>query len=151
RQQSASRVSRRTVLAGGAAAAAAAGVLIIRPPLELWPSLAELSADHRTAIGEQQHLTLAEPVSLDLNTRTSIAVRSTEQANGIELIWGEAAVTVGNTAKKPFVVRAANGEMSTSLATFNVRRIDANVRLTCISGAVAVSCNGRTLLVNGGQ
>ena len=145
-------LSRRAVLAGGATATAAAvSLLVVRPPLELWPSLAELSADHRTATGEQQHLTLAEAVTVDLNTRTSIAVRNTEQDADMELVAGEAAVTVGKDAARPFVVRAGGGSMQASAATFNVRRTGADVRLTCIAGEVAVACGGHTLVLKAEQ
>jgi transmembrane sensor len=139
------RGSRRAFLAGGAAAAAAAvGILAVHPPLELWPSLAELSADHRTGTGEQQHLTLADAVSVDLNTRTSIAMRNTDQAVSLELIAGEAAIAMAQATPKPFVVAAADGRISAQKATFNVRRSGPVVDLTCVDGEVTVDCGGHT-------
>lgn len=139
--------SRRAFLVGGTAAVAATigGIMVVRPPLDLWPSLAELEADHRTATGEQQHLTLAEAVSVDLNTRTSIAMRRTNLEPEMELISGEAAVAVDRIAPQPFVVVAADGRMTASRATFNVRRVGPMVDLTCIDGEVSVECSGRAV------
>ena len=145
--------SRRALLGGGAAAAAAAvaAMMVVRPPLELWPSLAELAADHRTGTGEQQHLILSDAVSIDLNTRTSIALRTADREPGIELISGETAVAIGKAATKPFVVIAADGRIRASEATFNVRRDGQAVRLTCIDGGVAVECQRRTLTLRASQ
>jgi transmembrane sensor len=147
-----SRHSRRLFLIGGtAAAAAAAGVMMVRPPLDLWPSLTELAADHRTGTGEQQHVAVATDVSVDLNTRTSISLRTAGHETGVELISGEAAVAVGRTAANPFVVFAADGRMTASRATFNVRRNGAAVDLTCIDGEVTVACENRSLVLRASQ
>lgn len=57
--------SRRAWLGGAAAiGATAAGFAVIRPPFDLWPSLAELRADYRTATGEQRQVTLADGLSV---------------------------------------------------------------------------------------
>jgi transmembrane sensor len=146
------RPGRRAFLAGGAAmAAAAAGVMIVRPPLDLWPALAELAADHRTGVGEQQHLNLADAVSVDLNTRTSISMRPADQGAGIELISGETSIAIDRAAAQPFTVVAADGRMTASRATFNVRRLGPTVDLTCIDGEVSVECGGRALRLGTGQ
>src|SRR5262249_38998558 len=68
-------VNRRMVLGGAIAASVAAGAAIVRPPLDLWPSLSELTADYRTAIGEQRRIAVASGVSIAMNTQTSIALR----------------------------------------------------------------------------
>jgi transmembrane sensor len=132
-------------------AATIGGIVVVRPPLDLWPSLAELEADHRTGTGEQQHLTLAEAVSVDLNTRTSIAMRSTNLEPEMELISGEAAIAVDRTAPKPFVVVAADGRMTAYRATFNVRRQGPMVDLTCVDGEVSIECSGRTAMLGAAQ
>jgi transmembrane sensor len=147
------RPSRRALIGGGAAvaAASAAGVMMVRPPLELWPSLAELASDHRTGVGEQQHLALADDVTVDLNTKTSIALRTTGQDAGIELISGETAIAVGKSATRPFVVVAGDGRITAFQAAFNVRRDGSSVHLTCIDGTIAVACSGRELPVRASQ
>src|SRR5580704_10074800 len=146
------RPSRRAFLAVGAAAAASvAGAMVVRPPLDLWPSLAELAADHRTGIGQQQHLVLAKAVSVDLNTLTSISVRAADLDPGIELIAGETAIAIGADAPKPFVVLAGGGRMTARRATFDVRRIGPAVDLTCVDGEVTVECESRTLVLQTAQ
>jgi transmembrane sensor len=144
--------SRRAFVAGGVAAAASAvGVMAVRPPLDLWPSLAELTADHRTGTGQQQHLILAEAASVDLNTRTSITMLAASLDPGIELIAGETEIAVGAAAPKPFVVIAADGRMIARRATFNVRRVGPAVDLTCVDGEVTVECEGRALTLQAAQ
>jgi transmembrane sensor len=147
------RPSRRAFLVGGAAAAAAAsiGILAVHPPLDLWPSLAELSADHRTGTGEQQHLILADAVSVDLNTRTSITMRSADQSAGLELISGEVAVAMAHAVAKPFVVLAGGGRITANQATFNLRRDGSAVDLTCVDGMVSVDCGGPAVTLRATQ
>lgn len=130
-------ITRRFVL-GGALAAGAGGVMLARPPYALWPSLVEMTADYRTAAGERRRVELAEGVALELNTRTSIAVRSTREAPRIELIGGEAEIVTRRAVSSPFVVTAAGGTISASRATFNVRHDGDSVCVTCLDGAVEV-------------
>uniref|UniRef100_Q07N91 Putative FecR n=1 Tax=Rhodopseudomonas palustris (strain BisA53) TaxID=316055 RepID=Q07N91_RHOP5 len=147
------RPSRRALLGAGAAAmaAATAGVLVIRPPMHLWPSLAELGADYRTATGEQRQVGFADAVSVQMNTQTSIAARTPDGAPGIELISGEVAVTIGPAASSPFVVVAGAGRITAQHGTFSLRRDDAVASLTCLDGEVAVSCDGRSLTLGAAQ
>ena len=51
--------SRRAII-GGALAATAAGIMVLHPPLDLWPSLFELRADYRTGVGEQREVAMAK-------------------------------------------------------------------------------------------
>ena len=137
------RLSRRMVL-GGAIAAAGAGYAIIRPPLGLWPSLQELSADYRTAKGEQRKVAVAPDVSLELNTQTSVALRSAQSETEVELISGEASIEAARAASNPFILLAANGRISATRAAFNVRCLDGVVTATCLTGAIDVARDGKT-------
>jgi transmembrane sensor len=144
--------SRRAVLIGGGAmAAAAAGVMIVRPPLELWPSFAELAADYRTGTGERRQLALSDAVSVELNTRTSIAVRDNGQGRSIELISGETAVNIPHAMSNAFNVFAAEGSARSSRGAFNIRRRDIAVEVACIEGDVDVQCDGRDVTLQAGQ
>jgi transmembrane sensor len=123
-------IGRRAFLGGAfAVSAAGAGIaMLIRPPLGLWPSVTELAADYRTAPGEQRQLSLADSVSVEMNTRTSLNVRPAVGAGDrIELITGEAAVT---TRSKPIEVLAANGRALAHAARFNIRCDGPTVRVT---------------------
>ncbi len=107
-------VGRRALLGGAiSAAAASVGYAIVRPPLDLWPSLTEMTADYRTGVGQQQQITLDDAVLLKLNTRTSVSLLSRDTTGGqtdrIELVSGEAAVTAAHGSAKPGVVVAAQG------------------------------------------
>lgn len=139
-------IGRRAFL-GGALAASAAGTafLMVRPPLGLWPSVSELTADYRTAPGEQRRIALADRVSVELNTRTSLNIHAASDADGrIELLSGEAAVT---TQSRPIEVLAAGGRAWADAAQFNVRCDAAEVGVTCLTGAVQVRHRGQSVIV----
>lgn len=127
----------RRALLGGAIAASgvAAAYLALRPPLGLWPSFAELTADYRTATGEQRQVTLADGVSLAMNTQTSVAIASPRE---IRLIAGEAEISIGQLPSQPVAVVAAGGRTIAGDATFNVRRYGSLVAVTCLEGGVEV-------------
>lgn len=144
---------RRAVLGGAlAAAAAAVGYVVVRPPLHLWPSVAELAADYRTGTGEQRHITVGSGVSVSMNTQTSLAIRApSPEADQIELITGEAAIATGAAASRPLVVIANQGRTIASHATFNIRRDGASVRLACLDGEVRVEHRNQALRVQAQQ
>ncbi|MGO4717335.1 FecR family protein [Bradyrhizobium sp. 2TAF24] len=138
-----SSLSRRAWL-GGAIAASAGGVayLAARPPLDLWPSLSELSASYRTDVGERRTITFADTVAVALNTRTSLAAAD-PRARQVELIAGEIAVDTGIDAAAPadaFVVVAGGGRVSAARAKFSLRYDGQAVSVTCLDGAVQVEC-----------
>src|SRR5262249_54013498 len=135
-------MARRAFL-GSALAAAAAGATIAmvrNPPLRLWPSWSELAADYRTNTGERRELTLSDGVSVEMNTQTSIALRSSsEGVDHIELVNGEAMIqTPPNSG--PFTVLAADGRIVADIARFNVRLESQSVSVTCLEGNVRVEC-----------
>jgi transmembrane sensor len=138
------RVVNRRIWLGGAMAASvgAACYLAVRPPLRLWPSLSELSADYRTDIGERRELALADSISVELNTRTSLGVTATSQRQ-IELISGEIAVTAGTgtaPSTEPFVVVAGEGRVSTVRASFDLRHDRESGSVVCLDGELLVEC-----------
>lgn len=152
RQQSARRVGRRAFV-GGALAASVAAVAVggARPPLDLWPSWSELAADYRTDIGEQRRIALSGTVSVDLNTRTSIARRSAADApDGFELIAGEAMVAVSQTAT-PLTVLVADGRVVAAKARFNLRYDGTAACVTCLDGEVRVEHVAAALPLTAGR
>lgn len=142
------RIGRRVFLGG--MAAAAASYVVVRPPLGLWPSLPDLlDADYRTGIGEQRHLKLADTVSIEMNTRTSIALRPRDgKTDRIELMSGEGVIT---TEARAFEVVSGAGRAWASDATFNVRRNDGVSKITCLDGVVHVACGGNAASLAKGQ
>ncbi|RSZ42488.1 MULTISPECIES: FecR domain-containing protein [unclassified Variovorax] len=133
------RLARRAFL--GAAVSAAGVAAAVYPPLALWPSVSEWSADFHTATGEQRSVVLAEGVGLVLNTQTS-AQRQTRDGRtvGIDLISGEAAVDLSPASgASAFRVVAGAGRSDAQSGRFEVRHIDGSTCVTCIEGSVSVA------------
>lgn len=143
-------LSRRAVFAG-AGAAAAAGFFVLRPPLDLWPSAAELSADYRTGTGERKRIALEAGVSIDLNTRTSLNLRGESDDDRLELVSGEAAIATAKTLTAPLVVTAAGGQVRVTDGQFNVRCDQTRAVVTCERGSVAIDYAGRAVALGDGR
>jgi transmembrane sensor len=143
---------RRMFLAGGlAVAASAAGVLVVRPPLGLWPSLSEMLADYHTVAGERRTVTVTEEVSAELNTRTSIGRRSVVQGEAIELLTGEVAISSTCSGDRPFIVLAGGGRTRSARAKFDVRYDGGLVRVTCLDGVVQIEQTGASTVLQANQ
>lgn len=140
---------RRRLVTGGALgfATAAAAAALVHPPLGLWPSVDELRADHRTGIGERRRVDLNDDVSVELNTRTSVALRRDGTGvDGIELIAGEAAVDMRGD-RHALVVQAGKGRLSAIGARFEVRGTPAGICVSCLSGRVEVAHAAGTIVL----
>lgn len=133
-----------TALAGTAAAAVAA---VVAPPLRLWPAWDEWLADYRTDTGDRRQFGLGERVQVDMNTQTSIALRSEQPgALRVELIAGEAAFD-GQSSSAALTVVAGRGSAEALGARFELRNLDGTVCVTCLSGSVLVALgNGAAVL-----
>jgi len=126
------------------ALAASAAYLAVKPPMGLWPSLSEMTADYRTSTGERRQVALTDNVSVELNTQTSIVMRKGDLSGaGIELISGEAMISTDMTV--PMKVASGYGETSGNKAKFNIRNDGRSVCVTCVEGVVQVSSGGRTV------
>ena len=131
-------MARRAFLGVAASAATIAGVVVIHPPLGLWPSPDEWGADYRTATGEQQAVTLTDRVLITLNTSTSIRKGATgKDAGGIDLLAGEAGIDLSGTVA-PFSVVAGVGRAVAESGRFEVRNLAGRVCVSCIEGALRV-------------
>lgn len=145
------RPSRRFFLRTGLVTGGAAAVaLAVYPPWDLWPSLFELSADYRTATGQQRRVTLAENVAVELNTHTSLNVNHSANGDIVRLISGEAAFSrdSGGTAME---VVAGVGRMQVAACGFQVRRLAAGVSVTCLQGNVQVRHPAGTVVLHASQ
>lgn len=140
-------VSRRAVLGGGATALAGVAAFgLARPPLGLWPSFAELMADHRTGPGQRLALTPSAGVAMELNSRTSVSRLSAQ--DGMQLIEGEAFVAVARA--QPFALQAGDAVVQARNAQFNLETLAGGVRLGCLEGEVRCTANGRSALIRAG-
>jgi transmembrane sensor len=140
-------LSRRAVLGGiSAFAAGIAGYAAVRPPLGLWPSLGELTADYRTATGEQRRITLGDDVAVRMNSQTSIAVpTSASDRDQVKLVAGEAAFTT--TSRRALEVLAGDGRTIASEARFDVRNIGSTVCVTCFEGDLRVESGAQVATI----
>jgi transmembrane sensor len=150
-------VSRRMILGGGAAAVTVVAAYgIARSPLGLWPSVSEFTADFRTGVGEQRKMSFAGDIAINLNSRTSLAVRpATASEDRIELIAGEASFETTKFSDRSFCVFAGNGQASTDSGRFDIRyMMDGNrspVTVTCFDGRVRVEQEGAIVDLRSGQ
>lgn len=149
-------LSRRRLLGAGAIAAsvAAAAYVVARPPLGLWPSLSELTADYRTDFGERRQIAVGAGVSVEMNTRTSLTFAAAgPDSQRIDLIAGEIAVTAGNNtvASSSVMVVAGEGKIHAEHATFDLRHDGAAGSVACIEGRVRVECQSNVATLDKGQ
>ncbi|WP_341021130.1 FecR family protein [Brevundimonas diminuta] len=146
-------VSRRAVLGGSTGALAVLATFgLVRPPLGLWPSFAELTADHRTAIGERFAFAPVAGVKVEMNSRTAVSLiaASGDGHQGISLVTGEAFITAA-TLSEPFQVVAGRMRARASTARFNVQMLAGGVRAACVSGEVACSGGGASVLLRANE
>ncbi len=149
------RVTRRA-LVGGAMAASAAGYMVARPPEGLWPSWSDLTADYRTTAGQQSKVAAAPGVLMELNTRTSIArLAAGRSATAVELVSGEAALSVHRTSGQPFAMVANGARTLVSEGALNIRHDRGDGGVVCVTclqgGAELVHPDGRLQLAAGQQ
>jgi transmembrane sensor len=144
-------VSRRAVLGGlGALAAATVGYAVVQPPLGLWPSFTELTADYRTATGEQRDIIVADNISVRMNSQTSITIPASQEGRDqVELIAGEAAFT--STSDRELEVLAADGRTFARQARFDVRNIGSTVCVTCFEGDLRIEVGARAAAIGSKQ
>jgi transmembrane sensor len=143
--------TRRAILGGsGALAASAVGYAIVKPPLNLWPSLDELRADYRTGTGEQKRVSVAD-VTVQMNTQTSIAFPSPDgNDHAIRLIAGEASFATPEQSSRRLIVLAGDGRTVASRARFDIRTIAGKTCVTCLEGELMVELGARSAPLGAG-
>uniref|UniRef100_B0T7P3 Anti-FecI sigma factor, FecR n=1 Tax=Caulobacter sp. (strain K31) TaxID=366602 RepID=B0T7P3_CAUSK len=141
---------RRAFLTGGIAAAAAAAsyVIVVRSDL-VSDGLAALTSNYHTGVGERRTARLADGVSLDLNTRTRIALIGSTARPAIELQSGEAAISAQRTGGA-FAIQAGEGRTILNQGQVNVRNDDGTVCVTCLAGVAVVEHPGGSVRLNAG-
>lgn len=144
--------SRRWFLGGAiAASVAGAGYLIARPPMELWPSPQELAADYRTRTAERRQIAVGDGITVELNTRSSLNVLHDANARRLELISGEAAISVSQQQPATLTVAAGGGAVHATDAQFNLRCEGGRSVVTCHRGRVAIAYAGTSVTVAEGK
>lgn len=143
-------LTRRAALVGGGGAVAAglAGWAVLQPPLGLWPSLAELTADHHTAVGQRQAFALAKGVDVEVNARSAVSTLAGDQ--GLTLIDGEVFVSASRRAA-PVLVRAGGQTLAVLNGAVNVRTSARETCATCVAGRAALQGPQSSLAFAAGQ
>lgn len=149
RQAKATR--RRDVLvgAGGLLTAAAASIYgLERPPFGLWPSLAELTADHHTGAGERFAFAPTTGVRFEMNSSTSVSL--TNRGRSVRLIQGEAFVAV-DAPRQPFTVEIKQARVEAAAARFNIQSLAGDLQVACVEGAMICRQAGQNTVLNAGE
>ena len=157
KRSAASDVARplRTRLAGHRWAAAAA-VSIIACGLAAFLGYQHFSeSEYSTGTGEQRTVTLADGTHIELNARTRLSVRFTDQRRDVELLEGQAMFTVAKDPRRPFLVHSRDLTVRVVGTAFDVDTKGTTTTVTVVDGRVAVSSVGTAssapLLVDAGE
>jgi transmembrane sensor len=130
------RSRRRPFLAIAAAALlAAVGVVSYRA---LIPSPVS-QGEFVTRTGEHRQIELADGSHVTLGAHSRLSVDLKPDARDLHLGAGEAYFSVAKDARRPFVVRALNGQIVALGTAFNVRSVEGRVTVTVTEGSVKVT------------
>ncbi len=122
---------RRYIIGGALAASVAGAAVLIRPPMAMWPSLAELGAQFRTERFDVKTVSVGK-ARVEFNRVTSASLK-----NGrLHLIEGEVLVEIAQSA--PLTLSAGSGTIEASAAKLDVLRVSENTCVTCLSGEATV-------------
>jgi transmembrane sensor len=94
--------------------------------------------EYVTGVGERRAIKLADGSSVTLNTRTKITVAYTAGRRLIRLVRGQALFEVAHNRNRPFVVEAADRQVTALGTTFEVRVDPGRVNVVLIKGRVVV-------------
>jgi len=110
-------------------------------------------ADHRTAIGEQREIALADGTRIWLNTDSALSVEYREDIRLLKLTRGEILVQTAHDAKdRPFYVETRYGRLRALGTRFSVLHDNTRTRLDVFESAVEVSDTaGSVLRVEAGR
>lgn len=94
---------------------------------------------YETGIGQHSTCTLRDGSSVELDAATRIKVAFNKNTRAVELLYGQALFHVAHNTQRPFIVRAADREITAIGTAFDVRLDATSVRVTLIEGKVKVS------------
>lgn len=93
---------------------------------------------YTTGVGEQRLLTLADRSIVELNARSRIRIRYTEDERRVDLLEGQALFHVAKNKARPFVVHAGNSSVLAVGTAFDVYKKSSGTIVTVVEGQVAV-------------
>lgn len=146
RSAAASRTRWRRVAASAAAASLA---LALIGGLQDWPT--RLRADYMTDIGERRTARLSDGSTVQLDSRSAIALHFSRERREVELLAGTALFTAAPERQRPFVVTANGGSVTALGTAFMVRRNDAGADVTVTLHRVRVEAGKHVITLGEGQ
>lgn len=139
---------RRGYIAAAAACLVATVVAVALLPQGLRDDLRHLPAHaryalagehlHRTGVGEQRRLILADGSVLTLNTDSRVVVGYGDAQRRLRLLGGQALFEVAHDPTRPFVVTAGGRSIRALGTVFDVRYSQDRLAVTLLEGRVAV-------------
>jgi transmembrane sensor len=94
---------------------------------------------YETGTGQRSTCTLRDGSSVELDAKTRLKVAFNKNTRAVELVYGQALFHVAHNTQRPFIVRAADREITAVGTEFDVRLDATSVRVTLIEGKVKVS------------
>ena len=91
-----------------------------------------------TALGQRQHIVLADGTAVDMNTNTVLRVAMSGFTRKVTLEQGEALFNVAHSALRPFEVHAGSGILRDIGTSFNVARENEKTTVAVLEGEVQV-------------
>ena len=95
-------------------------------------------SDYTTGVGERRSVRLADGTMITLNTRSRVVVAYTEQRRLVRLVRGQALFEVAHNPNRPFVVEAADRQVTALGTVFEVRLDPGLVNVVLVKGRVVV-------------
>jgi transmembrane sensor len=93
---------------------------------------------YSTGFGEQRTLTLKDGSRVELNSRSKVRIRFSDEQRIVELIQGQALFSVAKDAERPFVVDSGAVSVRAVGTQFDVYRRSAGTVVTVVEGQVVV-------------
>lgn len=94
------------------------------------------------AVGERRSITLSDGSEIELNTRSRIRVRFSEQRRDVDLLAGQALFRVAKDVDRPFTVRSDAVQVRAVGTEFDVYRRAEGTIVTVVEGKVIVGGAG---------
>jgi transmembrane sensor len=141
------RKKRRTKrkLAGAGVVATAVALLL------LGESRFYFVSDHYAGVGAVERIALSDGSTVELDSRTAIALRFSETERRVVLLDGEGWFEAAPDAARPFVVEAAGGTVTALGTAFDVSLEGENARVAVEQHRVKVASGGREVVVEEGR
>jgi transmembrane sensor len=111
--------------------------LMLAAALFVWLAI-ERAPTFVTDVGEQRSVRLPDGSTVELNSRSRVRVRFSDEARLVELLEGQALFRVAKNTARPFIVRSHDTQVRAVGTQFDVYRKPSGTVVTVVEGKVAV-------------